>query len=515
MDHRRFAWASFSFTLLALIFGACERDAPCKTPGAVRIQGVCDCPEGSPYDKGRDSCVVVDGGALDGTVPKAEEGVASSSRERDARMSAEDRSSPEAGPPRSGNGTPSPEQHLSDAAAAASGCVGAAGRVVCDGAALVSCDAAGAAALVSTCESEELCRIGLTRGSCATCAPGSFKCDGKTLQQCSTDGAAWRFKEECDSADLCNETGACTDRACAADAFVCEGDRLLRCNARQTGFEEVEVCGPGRCDASGKQCDLCAPNTSTCDGSGALKACDSTGQKLTRTACPSSTPVCAGEGRCVQCGAASDCGPVAECKQATCDVGPGSCGTKNAPAGTKCSAGVCDGSGSCVNCLSDAECGGATPVCSSGSCLVCTPMAGCSPDRMCQSGRCVPKPHCGDGIVQAGEECDSSDRWACTSTCKKSSGVYTKCEVQSDGTRGTCPNGLICFPWTMLPDGSAEGTCAVGCSAGCPPPPAGLGSGAATMCYLSGVCIATCVSHFDCPSGLECLSGNICRPPVH
>lgn len=39
-----------------LVLACAPGDGPCKTAGAIRMHGVCDCPEGSSILKGKDEC---------------------------------------------------------------------------------------------------------------------------------------------------------------------------------------------------------------------------------------------------------------------------------------------------------------------------------------------------------------------------------------------------------------------------------------------------------------------------
>lgn len=49
----------------ASMLAACQGDGPCRSPGAVRVHGVCDCPEGTKINELTEACELVDAGMAD------------------------------------------------------------------------------------------------------------------------------------------------------------------------------------------------------------------------------------------------------------------------------------------------------------------------------------------------------------------------------------------------------------------------------------------------------------------
>ena len=246
--------------------------------------------------------------------------------------------------------------------AVAAVCQGSAGQTVCDGnGAMYQCSESGLVEGMTMCASARHCQLGKPAGACAVCAPGTpdgFTCDGATLMRCTPLGDGYEPAKTCDTASLCNATaGDCTDGACSPGQYVCEGDTLKLCNADQTALDMVKACGPGLCDAQAADCDVCTAGEATCDGNTTV-VCNDQGTLLEQVPCPSVTPVCVGEGRCVECQAADDCQDPGACSVANCDPGRGACEPTPARADTACMNGMgyCDGRGTCLGCNAASQC---------------------------------------------------------------------------------------------------------------------------------------------------------------
>ncbi len=163
------------------------------------------------------------------------------------------------------------------------------------------------------------------------CEPYTYRCDGIEVLQCNHLGTAWEHHDNCvtDENDkhhhvtrICDsQTGSCAPRcdepyvwmdgacvllACAEGERICDGDRILVCNASGTGFEVEQVCSsddPGeraKCEdnACVTECSdgyvringvcqklICEPGNTKCDGDAVMK-CNSQGTAYEMITCP-------------------------------------------------------------------------------------------------------------------------------------------------------------------------------------------------------------------------------------
>ncbi len=137
-------------------------------------------------------------------------------------------------------------------------------------------------------------RVTCNAGNLQSTACGTFGCSAarSACNECSAEVPA-----SCAGGLSCTSTGLCR---CAANAFVCDDDTLLRCNAagtataagpRCSGGTQNEIlrtcdegvlaqntCGSGQlCSIStGSQCAVCVPGTLSCAG-GSLSVCNGAG----------------------------------------------------------------------------------------------------------------------------------------------------------------------------------------------------------------------------------------------
>ncbi|MDD9942915.1 MAG: hypothetical protein OXU20_17880 [Myxococcales bacterium] len=337
--------------------------------------------------------------------------------------------------------------------AVAAVCQGSAGQAVCDGnGVMYLCSASGLVESMTTCASARHCQLGKTAGTCASCAPGAadgFKCDGASLMRCTPLGEGYEPVKTCDTASLCNAVaGDCTDAACSPGQHVCEGDTLKRCNADQTMLETVKTCGSALCDAEAGDCDVCVSGEAACEGNTAV-ICDDQGTHLQRMPCPSATPVCVGEGRCVECEATSDCAEPGACNVANCDRGRGVCAPMPAQANTACMNGMgyCDGRGTCLGCNTPSQCDD-PPACH---------------DKACVSGMCQPRPVSGGACslgVGSGV-CLNGDCVACRDAhdCSGDPGACKQWECSSNRCRAVADDRASCTIGLLTPGTCSDGRC--------------------------------------------------------
>lgn len=114
-------------------------------------------------------------------------------------------------------------------------------------------------------------------GPAPSCQPGSFRCAGPALQLCEA-GDFFRTVRVCSSAELCCDSPercegrqpSCQAPACNEGEFRCSREVLERCNAGQTGFEELDRCAsPLACNASQGRC-----NDAVCDATLRERQCN-------------------------------------------------------------------------------------------------------------------------------------------------------------------------------------------------------------------------------------------------
>lgn len=263
--------------------------------------------------------------------------------------------------------------------------------------------------------------------------------DGQT---CATEGFNYGGTLNCNSDCTLNTTQCiqCLDNAdCSTPScsgtYACEEYYRPYCNTSMPTGEA-------------SRCVTCSQvSVSNCHGTAYYyepnESCVNQGRL-----CDGGTGQCQPDGTCCVTEYLGTC-DYTECKEGItqCD---GLCGgtISNKPNGTACTGGVCS-NGSCVGCITDAECGGATPYCFGGSCVECmtnshcdTNGTSCSSVRACRAyyipycdhnhtcqdddadyvidnsctgecasgqcsgGSCVVL--CGNGVLDAGEDCDGS-----------------------------------------------------------------------------------------------------------
>lgn len=104
------------------------------------------------------------------------------------------------------------------------------------------------------------------QGTPGTCVERAVSCEGPLLLACS-DGF-WAVRDECDSAELCDDSGAGSCLVCVENEFECLGDQNSR---RCEGGEWVDQppCEDGlRCDQEIEQCAACRVGDGVCTPDG-------------------------------------------------------------------------------------------------------------------------------------------------------------------------------------------------------------------------------------------------------
>ena len=422
-------------------------------------------------------------------------------------------------------------------------CGGLGTKSTCDDKGVLhQCNAPGEVVETESCKSVRHCEAGKDRGSCAICLAGTddeYQCDGPMLMRCSDNGDSYVPAKTCSTVALCNAAaGDCTAAACAPGQSVCIGDELRKCNGDQTAFELMETCEVGLCDALAGTCDVCVPRTSRCEDRRVSLTCNADGTRIERRECSGDRPVCTGNGECVECASASDCGTNERCASGTCSC-PGNpdlntdrsnCGT----CGHRCGADE-----DCVRGRCEEYCGGADiqrdpmncgtacercdtdETCNNGSCARCGDTNTdenncgacgnrCNSETECVQGRCEMVSRCGDGRldVEAGEQCDAGRNVSgCSSSCQITGFYGERCSTPGPTTVGG--TSAICFsfgvngqpaPPMVLPFCSPSGTC-----------PSVPGANWQTACATStggpnGMCYLACNSDSDCPPEYDCHS---------
>lgn len=550
--------------------GACNDDGPCVSEGAVRVSGVCMCPQGWRYvqdraakidrceSEVRDAAIAADAAAVppqagfDATV------VADSGRDaetlrpdRDVVVpSTSDAQVPSASdgqvadPPgaeasvQSGNVLPADPCPTNGALRCAM--PGTAARQRCDAGQWTTADSCVAGEVCDGAEGAATCRpvVEVCKGSAEKPA-----CDGATMVFCGKTGLADR-STLCDTKLQCEvglTRGACAP--CLPGAFQCTNATLEKCGVDGQKYEAVlPACGSAAlCNAQAGACtaSACVAGSKTCKGD-MLQTCNATLTGFNEQPC--------GAGLCDGVGKQCD---VCVANTKSCDGNSvKSCNAQGQGFDTvACDAAkpFCTGKGNCVQCRQPAdcpavgECSVATCNSASGTCGSTFKASGtpCSVGICDGKGICGPAPFCGDGVKnQPSEECDDGNKFDqddCLNNCKTARcgdgaanmfgnnlALLEQCEPGTSGrTKWDCSKCKFVTIYTTCTSESALCTapevCSLGfCNRGCTP----LGGwGADTTCPAPpaplvawcnagvGLCQLTeCSTNGDCPTGFTCKS---------
>ncbi|HEX9103663.1 MAG TPA: DUF4215 domain-containing protein, partial [Polyangia bacterium] len=327
----------------------------------------------------------------------------------------------------------------------------------------------------------------------------------------------------CDDGKACNGAETCVNHVCQpgtppSDGTSCGSAMLCRsgvCVASKCGDGIVtppEECDDGNAvngDGCNNDCTLSCKSTDPTRNCTPTDACKGQGTcNDTTHVCAAGTPL--GDG--TMCGTGHD-----YCKGGTCTMPV--CGNGVVEPGEDCDDGGLNGTKgdgcttmcklACVNPATDC---GAPPVCQKFQCTtahVCQAVAdtsqngnACGSNLVCKDGGCIaPTAVCGNGIVEAGEDCDfganNGPNTGCESgTCKFSCANQAACD---DGN--PCNGVETCDPVT-----AANGDVGHKCNAGTP-------EADGTACGTAKVCIAKICQNSTCGDGVVDPRTENCDPP--
>ncbi|MCC7023314.1 MAG: hypothetical protein IT338_10820 [Thermomicrobiales bacterium] len=332
-------------------------------------------------------------------------------------------------------------------------------------------------------------------GGGGPCRKGYKRCGGICIPEdlCCTNGHVGCPKDEtCIGGSCCDDKLVCGDTCLSApcDASKCEtcdttiGQCVSKCTDPDTPVCDgngtcVECIRDGDCDEA--DCEKCSNNTCVSTCSGETPVCNGSG------ACVCNASSCNGgccddaSGACVDYADQSDdtCGPSGLC--GTCDTDNCyHCNTTDGTCDFACTGNtpVCNGSGTCVECTKDGECDEADcEVCSGNQCVSkCT-----DPTKpICDgNGHCVECTK--DGECDSGEICCSNHCITCN----------TPPNTECWNAEGTCANGQCSYT------PKAKNT---PCNDGDP-------CTQNDVCDGNGTCAGTPIT---CPTGEHC-SGGVCE----
>ncbi len=449
-------------------------------------------------------------------------------------------------------------------------CAGSEGAFICMNGVMHECDADATSVSQQSCQSQAHCQVGLPSEQCATCIPGlDHQCNDQSLEQCEEDGMGYAEKEVCTAEAPCNaDAGACTALACLEGSFLCSSGELLACNADQTAFEVIDQCDPGMCDAENGQCDVCVAGLDEkCTDEGDPAVCDAEGQGWDVGSCDASTPICLGQGNCVQCTGDGQCSTDEDCMQPACTpshvcTAVADPAAEDDPCDKGNITGVCNDAGDCVECNDHDDCTTESkPYCSSiNTCVACTEKDGQCGDEFCKVDvadpsqnkcvECVVSTDCGDpslecvegscgdicgnGRIDPGEQCDDGTPTGAGSDDYDGCGL--DCQINTVGGCPPEPTGLPSYyvtwneetseglwMWAVAhPDNATVATCAWPCGeivtiyeqypeypdGDCGATPSawqipGTDPALAAECYNGG-CVIRCGEGGTCPPGYTC-----------
>jgi hypothetical protein len=157
----------------------------------------------------------------------------------------------------------------------------------------------------STCASVAHCTEA-KGAACAVCTSAEARCDGDKLLVCNGSQTGFQEVETCNAGECNAQLGRCTSLVCDPGVFDCVDNALVQCNSAGTANVVVKACGDGAtCDKANKRCNVCESNQLVgCDASGLQQVCAADGQSVLTRSCASldpSKPVCTGLGQCVAC----------------------------------------------------------------------------------------------------------------------------------------------------------------------------------------------------------------------
>lgn len=332
-----------------------------------------------------------------------------------------------------------------------------------------------------TCESEELCRIGRSEGTCASpaCSDGEVRCSGAALERCSDDLSEWERIDTCETAGLCQQglaAGGSQDAACAAAQCVeaavdCDGATMIVCKADRSGWDRVQICANSELCRQGLPDRLCKgaaciAGALSCAGS-VLQRCteDSTSNELIDT--------CGSPALCIAAlGEEQSGSEEPSCVDAACNAREYGCDGANMRRCRDDRTGwdlvqSCATPELCVQGLAGQEC--ATPFCLAGS-ISCTgsTLQRCRDDSTGYDpvDTCASAERCAESLIAWG----TGDELACVQDCTPDAlecdgAILRRCLPNGSGfdSLGTCATEALCEAAVDAAQGSCgEPVCADG-----------------------------------------------------
>lgn len=274
-------------------------------------------------------------------------------------------------------------------------------------------------AFAGDCQGEFCITEGIAPGFVDGYCTGSCDLDADPVEACVMHGGDGFCIE------VMKGQGACFDQCdpdampsdCREPDYLClpiGGGRGL-CIARG-------ICGDGEV-GFGEECD--PPDMMTCDA-----MCQGTGTAPVGSACASAAD-CAGDACIMEF-------PGGYCTDVNCDL--------DAPTTS------CASAGGDALCLPTGEPGMEVGICAD-RCDPAMMSADCRPEYECveldaESSICLPRPVCGNGEVERGEECDPPDPMVCSETCQGfgTAPVGAACESATDCAGNACITAMDGWP---------------------------------------------------------------------
>ncbi len=327
------------------------------------------------------------------------------------------------------------------------------------------CGATPACTADADCDDAVACTVDtcdLAAGGTCVHTPDDASCDDGN--PCTTDA--------CDATTGCTHTAIAGCAACATDSDCDDG---VACTV-DTCDVATGTCANTPSDMACDDGDACN-GIETCDAvagcqAGTAVSCDD-GISCTNDACDPATGACSHLADDTQCDDGNPCNGTETCDAAAgCQAGT----PVNCDDGVACTVDSCDpASGGCIHTPDDS-------VCDNGN--------ACDGIEMCDGTQCVTKPGtvpgCGNGILEACEECDDGnniDHDGCSATCLiESCTADAQCDdgnvcttdtcgyvagcIYSNNDGVSCDDGDACTTGTTCSSGQCGGGTSVVCNDG-------------------------------------------------
>lgn len=352
--------------------------------------------------------------------------------------------------------------------------------------------------LAAGCFSPDIGEGALVCGANQLC-PEGFTCAGGRCYQ-NPPGIDAPVDAPVDASGRCANGGflACDSNG---DLVLCAGDNDAA----------VVHCDFG-CNSMAGQCNVCQPNTTSCDSQGNQLVCDSTGLMQTLSPCNPDSNDCTDDicmnGMCRHPNVTDG----TTCSTGVCLNGNCVCGDSGQPCcgGTNCNGAMVCTNGHCGNCGSSGQVCCANQTCGPGFVCAnsCQPCGGsgelCCSNSTCDSGFNCMGSHCqacgaqGEACCTSGMRCSGTLTCNSSSTCVCTPNCSGKACGADDGCGNPCQTGTCSINGTHCVSGqcvcdmvSCNGGCCDNniCQAGTSPSDCGSGG---RQC---STCIAACVNH--------------------